>query len=351
MTRLASPLRWPLRLRLSLLLGLLCGISIQTVSATDRVRIIADGTERGTSAQIVRGIATFVAKPADIEFDVRNSAGSSDTLARLREGSGQQFALLQADVAEAMLGAAARGNIEAGRRFAPIRVIAPLHEEDIYFMVRSDSPLNYVHEIENVRINLGPPNSSTALTVATLFRLMFDTAIEERHTSFFSHQDALVKLTEQLVDVVALISPRPARLLADMKPEARRFVKLLKLDPAHTIAGKALKVYSARMIPAATYPNLLVEDLPSLAVRIYLVSHGRNDALQMRLAESWCLNLPRLRVEGHPALSGLEPGLPQLLPGWSYSHPFERGLRACMEGKRASTESCSQEERALGLCG
>jgi TRAP-type uncharacterized transport system substrate-binding protein len=342
---------WPLRLQLGLLLGMLCWMSIPAASAADRVRIIADGPERGTNAQIVRGIATFVAKPADIEFDVRHSAGSSDTLARLREGSGQQFALLPADVAEALLGAAARGNIEAARRFAPIRVIAPLHEEDIYFMVRSDSPLNFVHEIEHARINLGPLQSSTALTVATLYRLMFGTAIDERRTSFLSHQDALVKLTEQAVDVVALVSPNPARVLVDMKPEARRFVKLLKFDPAHPGAGKALKVYSAKTIPAANYLNLLVEDLPVLAVKVYLVSHGRNDALQMRFADSWCQNLARLRVEGHPALSGLEPGLPPLLSGWSYAQPFERGLRACMEGKRALVESCSQEERALGLCG
>ena len=351
MTRRTLPLRLPRCLSLRLLLGLLCCLTIQVASAADRVRIIADGSERGTSAQVIRSIASVVAKPADIEFDVRLSAGSSDTLARLREGIGQQFALLPADVAEAYLGAAGRGSIEAGRRFAPLRVIAPLHEEDIYFMVRSDSPLNFVHEIENARINLGPSSSSTALTVATLYRLMFDTAIDERHTSFLSHQDALVKLTEQAVDVVALVSPRPARLLADMKPEARRFVKLLKFDPAHSVAGKALKAYSARTIPAANYPNVLAEDLPALAIKIYLVSHGRNDALQMRLAESWCQHLTRLRAEGPAVLEGVEPGLPPLLPGWSYSRPFERGLRACMEGKRAPAESCSQEERALGLCG
>lgn len=350
MTRITWPSRLP-RVPLGLLLGVLCWFSILPAAAADRVRIIADGAERGTNAQIARAIAIFVAKPADIELDVRQSAGSSDTLARLREGSGQQFALLQADVAEALLGAAARGNIEAARRFAPIRVIASLHEEDIYFLVRSDSPLNFVHEIQNARINLGPLQSSTALTVATLYRLMFDTAVDERLTSFLSHQDALVKLTEQGLDVVAFVAPNPARLLAEMKPEARRFVKLLKFDPAHPGAGKALKVYSVKTIPAANYPNLLVEDLPALAVKIYLVSHGRNDALQLRLAESWCQNLPRLRVEGHPALSGLEPGLPPLLPGWNYSQPFERGLRACLEAKRAPAESCSQEERALGLCG
>ncbi|MBK7767747.1 MAG: hypothetical protein IPI44_17800 [Sulfuritalea sp.] len=96
-----------------------------------------------------------MAKPADIEFDVRHSPGSADALLRLREGSSLQFAVLQADVAEAVLGAAARGNIEAGQLLAPLRVMAPLHEE-IYFIVRNDSPLNFVHEIATARINVGP---------------------------------------------------------------------------------------------------------------------------------------------------------------------------------------------------
>jgi hypothetical protein len=299
----------------------------------ERIRIILDGSERSTNAQIVSGIATFIAKPAGIELDVRHSAGPPDLLVRLREGSGQQFAVMQADVAEALLSAAARGNTEASQFLAPIRVMAPLHEEDIYFMVRRDSPLEFVHEIENSRINLGTRNGSTALTVATLYRIMFNAAIPERQTGFLSHQDALVKLTEGTVDVVALVSPHPARRLADMKPGARRFVKLLKFDPNHPSASRTLKVYSAKVIPAANYPNLLIEDLPALAVKIYLVSHGTNDALQERFANSWCQNLPRLRDEGHPALRGLELALPQLAFGWQYSPPFESKINACMDGK------------------
>ncbi|MDP2809090.1 MAG: TAXI family TRAP transporter solute-binding subunit [Rhodocyclaceae bacterium] len=336
---------------LRLLLGLLCCVLTPLAWSADRTRMVVAGSERSTNAQVVRDIAKHVTKPADIELDVRHSAGSADALMRLREGGGQQFAVLQADIAEAFLGAAARGNIEAGQLLAPVRVIAPLHEEGIYFIVRSDSPLNFVHEIENARINVGQLHGDTALTVATLYRLMFDAALPEQQTSFNSHQNALVKLTEQLVDVVALVAPQPARILADMKPEARRFVKLLKFDPNHPRSGGILKVYSARAIPAASYPNLLDEDLPALAVKIYLVSHGRNDAVQARFANAWCQNLPRLRAEGHPGLRGLELALPQPVSGWNYSKPFERELRACIEGKRAPAESsCSQEDRALGLC-
>ncbi len=327
-----------------------CALIPRAVGA-DRVRVVVDGSERSNNAQIIRSIATIVAKPAEIEFDVRYSAGPPDALARLREGSGQQFAVLPADVAEAFFLAAARGNVEAGRLLAPIRAIAPLGEEDIFFVVRSDSPLNYVHEIENARINLGLPNGSTALTTAMVYRLMFNAAIPDHLVTFHSHQNALIKLTEQTVDVVALVAPHPARLLTEMKPEARRFVKLLKFDSTRAGIDRVLSVYGKKTIPATNYPNLLSEDLSTLAVKIYLVSHGRNDALQTRLANSWCQNLPQLRDQGHFALKGSEQSLPRLVSGWLYSRPFERAFNACLEGKQTPAESCSQEDRALGLCG
>jgi TRAP-type uncharacterized transport system substrate-binding protein len=334
-------------LRLSL--GILFWTIAQAASGSDRLRIIVDGSERGTNTQIVRSIATIIAKPAGIELDVRHSAGAPDTLIRLRDGRGHQFAILQADAAGAFLAAAARGSIEASELIAPIRVIAPLSEDDIYFVVRSDSDLNFVHDIGKARINLGVLNGNTAMTVATIYRLMFENPIPEQQTTFLSQQEALVKLTEKTLDVVALVASNPARLLADMKPEARRFVKLLKFDSKHPASEKLLKFYSAKTIPATNYPHLLDDELSILSVKIYLVSHGRNDSLQSRFANSWCQHLPRLRDQGHPALRGLTMGLPQLVSGWLYSRPFEDKLGACMEDKQLPP--CTQEDRALGLCG
>lgn len=343
-----------MKLRFVLLRALLfvfCWGLAQAASSADRVRVTVDGSERSNNAQIVRSIAALVARPADIEFDLRFSAGPPDALVRLRDGSGQQFAVLPADVGEAYQRAAARGSVEASRLLAPIRAIAPLGEEEIYFIVRSDSPLNFVHEIENARINLGVPGSSSALTTATIYRLLFNAAIPDLHATFHSPQNALVKLTEQALDVVVVLAPHPARLLTDMKPEARRFVKFLKFDTALPGTDGVLNVYSKKLIPAASYPNLLSEDLPTLAVKIYLVSHGRNDAIQARFANSWCQNWVQLRDQGNPSLRGLEPALPRLMAGWHYSRPFERELLACMEGKQSPPEACSQEDRALGLCG
>jgi hypothetical protein len=335
----------------SLLLGVLYCAWTSPAWSADRVRVIVANSERGTSAQIVRDIAKHIARPAAIEFDPRQASSPADVLRRLQEGDEQKFAVLPADVAEAYIGAAVRGSIEAGELLAPVRVMAPLHEDDIYFIVRSDSPLNFVHEIEISRINFGPLQGNTPLTVATLYRLMFSAAVPDRQASFHAYNDALAKLTENALDVVVVVASPPVRLLTEMKPEARRFVKLLKFDPTHPVAAAALKVYSTTTVPAASYPNLLDEDLPVLAIKMYFVSHGRNDALQARFAKAWCQNLPRLRAAGHPNLGKLELGLPQLVKGWHYSTPFERELRACGEGMRSVAEACSREDHALGLCG
>ena len=58
----------------------------------------------------------------------------------------------------------------------PLRVIMPLYNEEIQFIVREDSPLNYVHEIKDAKLNAGELGSGTALTTTTLYRLMFNAA-------------------------------------------------------------------------------------------------------------------------------------------------------------------------------
>ena len=92
----------------------------------------------------------------------------------------------------------------------PLRVIMPLYNEEIHFIVRADSPLNYVHEIKDAKLNAGELGSGTALTTTTLYRLMFNAPIPEANASYLSNEDALVKLTtDKSVDVVAVIAGSP----------------------------------------------------------------------------------------------------------------------------------------------
>ena len=189
---------------------------------------------------------------------------------------------------------------------------------------------------------------------------MFNEPIPDARASFFTNEDALVKLiTDKTLDVVAIIAGQPAKLLVDMKPEARQLIRLLKFDPNQVGSKAALKTYFPATVRASSYPNLLAEDLPGLAVKAYLVTYdynlkGTKDYLT-RFARSLCQNFPVLQEKGHPKWREVEMALPDLGRGWFYYPPTAKEIRACLvtrtSPKTPPARACTQQERILGLCG
>lgn len=343
-----------MKLLFQFLLILACGLQAGLAVGAERVRLLVTGGEQAAQFQMGRDIARQIARDADIDIDVRAVAGTPEALLRLRDASGLQLAMLQADAAHIYLAATQRGNADARKLIDPVRVIAPLHEEEIHFVVRADSPMTSLHDLAPARINLGPLRSGPALTTANLYRLLFDAPIPDAQTSFLPTDEALVKLiTEKNIDAVAIVAARPARLLANMKPEARQFVKLLKFDASHPTATALLATYAPATALAADYPNLIETDQPTLAVRILLAAAGHGDKHKMqlaRLATAWCKNFPRLLTEGVPQWGSVKLTTQVPPPGWTQSHIAARSISACLEGKPPTPEPCLQEERSLGLC-
>lgn len=326
---------------------------------------IVTASERGTYIQIGKDLARFVAPEADVALDVLPSKGSADNVHRLRYDAGVKFAIVQSDVYQAFLDHASAGNAEAGRLIRPLRVILPLYNEEIYFVVRADSPLRHVHEIRDQKINIGPVQSGTAMSATTIYRLMFGQPLPERQASTYTNEEALIRLTgDRSVDVVVIVAGQPAKLLADMKPEARQFVRLLSVDGQNAASQAALKTYFPATIRSASYPNWLDDDVQGLAVKAFLVTYDYGwkvtvDHL-MRFARSLCDNFAILQTEGHPKWRDVDVRLPPLGAGWRYYPPMEKVLRECAASPpapapvpaaaSAAPPSCTQQERVLGLC-
>lgn len=328
------------------------------LAAAARYKIVT-ASERGTYIQIGRDLAKLVAPAADMELEVLPSVGSAENVERLRYEPGVKLAMVQSDVYQAFLDIAAAGNAEAAAMIRPLRVIMPLYNEEIYFLARADAPFSFVHDIKDAKINVGPLRSGTAMSATTLFRQLFGGAIPEANASYLSNEDALIKLTgDKSIDIVVVVAGQPAKLLADMKPEARQLVKLLKFDTAHPASQAALKSYFLTKVRAASYPNLLAEDIPAVAVKAFLVTYDYRmastaDSLA-RFAQSLCQNMRQLQASGHPKWREVQLGLPELGQGWRYYAPTERSLRGCLaNGGPAAARpgaACSQQERVLGLC-
>jgi len=233
----------------------------------------------------------------------------------------------------------------------------PLYNEEIYFIARADSELEFVHQIKDAKISVGPLLSGTAMSASTLYRQMFDAPMPEANTSYLSNEDGLVKLTvDKTVDVVIVVAGQPTKLLADMKPEARQLIKLLKFDVSRPESQAALKTYFAATVRATSYPNLLAGDLPAVAVKAYLVTYdyalGSTVASLRKFARSLCQNFGTLQSSGHPKWREVDLTLPALGRGWTYYPPMAREIQACTNGKQAAVpaKACTQQERILGLC-
>ena len=288
----------------------------------------------GAGIRIGRDLAEFVAPAAGVQLDVRATPNPAESVRRLRSGMDVKLATVPSDGGQAFLARAARDETAAGRPMPPLRVVVPLYSEEIYFIARADAPFTYLHEIKDAKINTGPPRSSTAETVGAAYHRMFGKPLAERQVSALPHEEALVKLvTDKSIDVVAIVGAQPAKLLVDMTPEARQYIRLLKLDPEHAASRAALKAYLPATVRAASYPALLAEDVPALAVRVYLVTldfrdHATESDL-IRFARALCQNLANLQAKGDPKWQEVELKLTPLADGLDYYQPTASELRAC----------------------
>jgi TRAP-type uncharacterized transport system substrate-binding protein len=290
----------------------------------------------GADFQIGRDLATSIAPAADVELEVLVSGSSAESLRRLRSEPGVKLATVQSDVYQTALAQAARGDAAAAELVRPLRVVVALYGEELHLVARADAPFDAWHELKDARINVGPRRGDTAATVGAFYAATFGTSLPDARASHLRHEEALVKLvTDRSVDVVAIVAGQPAALLADMKPEARQYIKLLRVDPGHAASRAAARRHLPATVRAASYPALLAADLPTLAVRVYLVTQDFRDHYTehrlILLGRALCRDISALRVKGHAKWREVEPKLGPLPPGMSYYQPTTTELHACAE--------------------
>ncbi|MCX2865585.1 TAXI family TRAP transporter solute-binding subunit [Paucibacter sp. PLA-PC-4] len=330
--------------------------------AADR---IVTGPDRATQVEIGHDLSRLIAQPAGIELDVEPSKGSIENLRRLRTEPGVRLALVQSDVYRAMRDQVSAGDVEAGRLIRPLRALLPLFDEELYFVVRADSPMKHIGDIRGKRINVGELGGGTALTATTVYRTIFNSQPDEGKLSYLSNEQALLKLaTDKSIDVVVVVAGQPARLFSEMTPQARNFIKLLPLDPDAPSSSALRNVYGEATIRADSYSQWLRADVRTLAVKSLLVTydyqaHGTRDVL-VRFAKSLCTNFDRLQAEGHSKWRETRLGQPPLAKGWSYYSATTEILSSCGparpsvaigSGKPSATPlACTRERAVLGLC-
>jgi uncharacterized protein len=318
---------------------------------------IVTADKRGTYFAIASDLAKIVAPQADIDLEVLATSGSAENIKLLRHEPGIKLAIVQADVYQAFVDRAGSSR-DAARVIRPLRVILPLYNTEIHYIVRADSDLNYLHDLKNARINGGLVGSGAAFITHTLYRMMFNNPIPEDHASFLPNDQALVKLiTDKSIDVAVVAAGQPAPIIANMKPEAQKYIKLLKFDPSNPLSKSALSVYSPATVHASSYPNLIKDDFTTISVGAFLVTYDYNLQFTVehltRFARALCQNFSTLQAQGHPKWREVGLDLPPLNDGWTYYQPTAREIRSCrmaQQAERKPATKCVAEEKILGLC-
>jgi len=347
-------------LRIKFIAAATCALLLQQAPAQAGIpyKIVTANTT-GTYYAIGNDLAKMVASRAGIDLEVVPTSGSAENVKLLRHEPGVKLAIVQADVYQAFVDRGTSQDREAARIIRPLRVILPLYNTEIHYIARADSELNYLHDLKGAKINGGIVGSGAAYITHTLYRMMFNAPIPEAEASYLPNEQALVKMiTDKSVDVAVVAAGQPAPIIANMKPEAQKFIKLLKFDPNHPTSKQAIKVYSPATVRAGSYPNLIKEDFTTISVGAFLVTYdytlqGTVENLT-RFARELCQQFPELQAKGHAKWREVELSLPALNDGWTYYGPTAKELRNCRPGQQKvvakPAKACSAEEKILGFC-
>jgi TRAP-type uncharacterized transport system substrate-binding protein len=320
--------------------------------------------------------------------ELRNltSKGAVDNIKALSKTAGVSFAIVQSDVYQTYVNLAKSDPDPTVRQWAEdllhsLRVIVPLYNEEIYFIVRNDSPMQELQDIEGKRLAIGPEGSGTNLTAKNIYYKLFGKApiivkpfIEDgvlgadEGTKFsrsalwhLAHPEAGPE--ERKADVVVLIGGQPLPLLQRLGKDYKLLATNIKNDATEAL----LKDYSIGFADQKNYP-FLPKHMPVMMVQSYLVTaqfrdKQRNDFVK-KLAGSLCQNFEKLQEHGHDkwrslVWSPLNPKLPSLLSGWSYSSVTKPVLESCLSKNKPAISAtlavapelpCSMEDRAIGFC-
>jgi uncharacterized protein len=317
---------------------------------------ISTGTQAGTYIWIGEDLAKYVAKPAGLALQVQASKGSVENLKRLYADKNTAFALVQSDLMQAYFEQAQRKNSLAADLIAPLRVVLPLYEGEVHFIVRKDSPLKWVHEILDKKINVGALGSGDAMTSTMLYQALFGVALSEANITTYGYESVMQRLLAEpaVMDVAIIVPGQPAPLLLGLEPSVEKNFKLLQLDESHPSTQRAAAIYNSGVIKSSSYPQWIKQDMATFSVKTYLLTRDSSDIAKQKyvrqFAQSLCTNFRNLQQQGHPKWRQVSLDLPPLIPGWQYHPLTERELRQCTIRLPTTTKPCNWSQKAMGLC-
>jgi len=288
---------------------------------------VATGDPRLSYYLIGREFVDKVAPATGLRLDVIETNGSIENIERMRYQRNVKLAIVQSDVI-LHLENVARANPAVRELIRPLRVVAPLYDEEIHVIARipdadPSGGLHSISQLKGRRIAVGPKDSGMAMTGLLIYQGLFGELPSDGAISYLTTESMIAALRDQTVDAAIIVSGQPVPRLAALAPEARGILRLLPFERSDPAVARLLQgPYYPAAIRKESY-RWLERDLATLSVKAYLISQVYTNAATRRdieaITRAFCRRLPELQASGHLKWRQVTLGAAPLPGGWLYS--------------------------------
>ncbi len=219
-------------------------------------------------------------------IEVKQTAGSAANL-RLLAGGYLQLAVAQADMAQdAYNGSGIFAHESTERSFS---AVAALYEEPVQVVVRADSDITTLEELQGRTVSIGEEESGSEQNAE---QVLAACGLNNRlvHTVNLNYTDAAAQLADGTIDAMFVTAGLQATVLEDLAESTG--IRLLSVDEgvgARLLA--AYPAYHACIIPAGTYTGQ-DEDVWTVCVQaLLLASNALSDETVEKLTAQYFANI------------------------------------------------------------
>ena len=266
-----------------------------TAVAQERITI-GTGSTGGVYYPLGGGMADIFSKTIDGVSAAAEVTGASIENSR-RVGAGE----MTLGIGNANTVFFARNGEEPFRQSWPLQAVAALYPSTIQIIVRTDSGMESIADLEGKRVAVGPPGGST--------RVMADAVFEgagiDVQREYLDFTEATEALKDRNLDASVVLAGFPTPTVIDLATAAE--IKILPLDEAAIAAThEKYPYYIEGVVPAGTYEGQTA-DIPTMDIwNILFVNEKTDEELVYSMTKALFENIGELQAI-HPAANQITP--------------------------------------------
>jgi uncharacterized protein len=227
-------------------------LALSPLAAMAKERLaFSGGPEGGTFQYYGNGISIRLSNNIEnVEVSNMASAGSLENLRRVNAGEADFGIVYSGDTYLARIGKLAQDE----REYTKVKAMSYLYGAPAHLVVKADSGINEVADLEGKRVAVGDPGSGAAASAQRFF-----TSVglwDKMNVEFIGYSKAASSLGDNLIDAMWVFAGYPNASI--IQAAASNKIRLLNLVEAGEKSGffQEFPFYAALTIPANTYSGV-----------------------------------------------------------------------------------------------